>query len=211
MDIIETVFDHSVSKTFIFIMAVISVLIAIIIIAMIFKGKKMKTLMTNLALIKGAKALNVINADNDYEYLIIIIWLSIMLLGIIFLVLERLNKMPIFDKYRYSNMIKIMLFISDIKSYVPVKICKTTGSIHLFKIKGNIQRDNLKLHKNRIWDILEIDWENVTIMINGSVVNLPSSVIIPFRDKFKIRTNDAKKTYTITYDVKTGSNVASFV
>ena len=34
---------------------------------------------------------------------------------------------------------------------------------------------------------MEIDWQNVTVTLNGSVVNLPGSVIIPFRDKFKIR------------------------
>ena len=28
---------------------------------------------------------------------------------------------------------------------------------------------------------------NITVTLNGSVVNLPGSVIIPFRDKFKIR------------------------
>ena len=30
-------------------------------------------------------------------------------------------------------------------------------------------------------------WQNVTVTLNGSVVNLPGSVIIPFRDKFKTR------------------------
>ena len=34
---------------------------------------------------------------------------------------------------------------------------------------------------------MEIDWQNITVTLNGSVVNLPGSVIIPFRDKFKIR------------------------
>ena len=29
-------------------------------------------------------------------------------------------------------------------------------------------------------DILEIDWKNVTVMVNGNVINLPGSVIIPF-------------------------------
>ena len=27
-----------------------------------------------------------------------------------------------------------MLFISDVQYYVPTKLCKTTGSIHLFKM-----------------------------------------------------------------------------
>ena len=95
--------------------------------------------------------------------------------------------MPIFRKYRYSNTIKIMMFLSDIKSYVPIKLCKTLGSIHLFKLTGSINRENITLHKNTFWDIMEIDWRPVTITLNGNVINLPGSVIIPFRDKFKIR------------------------
>ena len=80
-----------------------------------------------------------------------------------------------------------MLFISDIKSYVPIKLCKTSGSIHLFKITGSINKENITLHKNTIWDVIEIDWRLVTITLSGNVINLPGSVIIPFRDKFKIR------------------------
>ena len=58
--------------------------------------------------------------------------------------------MPIFRKYHYSNTIKIMLFISDIKSYVPIKLCETSGGIHLFKLRGNINKENIQLHKNTI-------------------------------------------------------------
>ena len=39
----------------------------------------------------------------------------------------------------FSNAVKIMLFISDIQYYVPKKLCKTAGSIHLFKITGMLQ------------------------------------------------------------------------
>ena len=105
----------------------------------------------------------------------------------VILTIEKLYRMPIFRKYRYSNTIKIMLFISDIKSYVPIKLCKMSGSIHLFKLTGNINKENIQLHKNAIWDIMEIDWRPVTITLGGNVINLPGSVIIPFRDKFKIR------------------------
>ena len=57
------------------------------------------------------------------------------------LTIEKLYKMPIFRKYWYSNTIKIMIFISNIKSYVPIKLCKTLGSIHLFKLMGSINRE----------------------------------------------------------------------
>ena len=43
------------------------------------------------------------------------------------------------------------------------------------------------MHKNTLWDVMEIDWRLVTVTLNGNVINLPVSVIIPFRDKFKIR------------------------
>ena len=104
-----------------------------------------------------------------------------------FLIIEKVHKMPIFQKYQYSNTIKVLVFISNIKSYVPVKLCKTTGSIHLFKFMGSLQREGIKLHRNKVWDILEIDCKNVTITVNANVINLPGSVITPFRDKFKIR------------------------
>ena len=80
-----------------------------------------------------------------------------------------------------------MLFILDIKSYIPLKLCKTSGSIHLFKLNRSITKENITLYKNTIWDIIEVDWRPVTITLNGKVINLPGSVIIPFRDKFKIR------------------------
>ena len=110
----------------------------------------------------------------------------VILIGVMFLTIEKLYKMPIFRKYWYSNTIEIM-FLSNIKSYIPIKLCKTSGSIHLFKLMESISRENVTLHRNTIWDIMEIDWRNITVTLNGSVVNLPDSVIIPFRDKFKIR------------------------
>ena len=79
-----------------------------------------------------------------------------------------------------------MIFISNIKSYVPIKLCKTSGSIHLFKLMRSLQREDVNLHRNKVWDILDINWRNITVMVNGNIFNLPGSVIIPFRDKFKV-------------------------
>ena len=182
-----SIFDNLAFNTFIFVMAIISVFVVFIVIKLIFKGEKMQALVANLATIRGVKALGKEIEIIDKEYWIIIIWLSIILLCVLFLVIEKLYRMPIFKKYHYSNTIKIMLFISDIKSYVPIKLCKTSGSINLFKLTGNINKENIQLYKNSIWDIMEIDWRPTIITLSGNVINLPGSVIIPFRDKFKIR------------------------
>ena len=182
------IFDHLAFNIFIFVMAVILVIIVIIVIKLVFKGEKMQALVTNLAMIKGLKAINEeIKNDIDNEYWIIITWLSLILLGVLFFTIEKLYRMPIFRKYCYSNTIKIMILLSDIKSYIPIKLYKTSGSIHLFKLTGSINKENITLHKNTLWDIMEIDWQPVTVTLSGNVINLPGSVIIPFRDKFKIR------------------------
>ena len=87
----------------------------------------------------------------------------------------------------FSNVGKIMLFISDVQYYIPVKLCKTAGSIHLFKITGQITMDKVKLNKHYVWDILEIYWSEVKVTFNGQVIYLPKSITIKIWDKFKIR------------------------
>ena len=56
-----------------------------------------------------------------------------------------------------------------------------------FKLMGSLQREDVSLHRNKVWDIIDINWRNITVTVNGNIINLPGSVIIPFRDKFKVR------------------------
>ena len=186
-------------------MAIISLIIVLIVIILIFKGEKIRALVTNLAMIKGVKALiEENNSKINYEYWIIIVWLSLILLGVMFLTIERMYKMSYFKNHQYSNTIKFMIFISNIKSYVLVKLCKTSGSIHLFKLMASIQQENVTLHRNEVWDILDIDWRNVMVTVNGNIINLPGSVIIPFRDKFKIRQMIRSKSLLLHLMLKQG-------
>ena len=71
----------------------------------------------------------------------------------------------------FSNAVKIMIFISGIQYYLPIKLCITADSIHLFKVTGTFIPENIKLKKNYIWDTLEIDWKEVTMTFNESKVN----------------------------------------
>ena len=80
-----------------------------------------------------------------------------------------------------------MLFISDVQNYIPIKLCKAAGSIHLFKCKGMLKAENIKFNKNFIWDMLEIDWKEVIVTFNEDKINLPSVVTIKLQDKIKIR------------------------
>ena len=95
------------------------------------------------------------------------------------------RKLNLFRGHLFSSS-KIMLFLSDAQSYVPVKLCRTAGSIYLFKITGKLTPEQIKLKRNICWDVIELDWKDVNMTLNGSKINVPASVIIPLRDKFKI-------------------------
>ena len=40
------------------------------------------------------------------------------------------------------------MFISDVQQYIPIKLCKTSGSPHLFKMTGTLRSDDIRLNKN---------------------------------------------------------------
>ena len=80
-----------------------------------------------------------------------------------------------------------MLFISDVQNYIPIKLCKTAGTIHWFKIKGTLKTRNIKLNENYLWDTLEIDWKEVTVTFNDNRIELPRIVAVRIRDKIKVR------------------------
>ena len=71
----------------------------------------------------------------------------------------------------FSNNTKILPFISNTHSYIPIKLCRRAKSIHLFRIRGRLNSDNVKLKKNWIWDVLEIDWSNVSITLNDNEID----------------------------------------
>ena len=73
-------------------------------------------------------------------------------------------------------------------------MCKTAGSIHLFKIIGTLKPETIKLNKNYIWDTLEIDWKEVTVTFNDNKINLARVATIKLQNKIKIRCLMKKET-----------------
>ena len=70
---------------------------------------------------------------------------------------------------------------------MPIKLCKTAGSIHLFKITEILMPDKVKINKHYICHILEVDWKVVKVTFNGKVINVPKSITIKLQDKLKVR------------------------
>ena len=57
----------------------------------------------------------------------------------------------------------------------------------LISNKRKIKTRKHKLKKNWIWDVLEIDWSDISITLNDNEINVPRLVIIPFRERYRAR------------------------
>ena len=90
-------------------------------------------------------------------------------------------------------MVKVKLFLADNKSYVSLNLNKLAGNTHFFKLTGELLLGNVTLKKNWIWDVLEIKWDDIHIILNDKDVHLPTTLIIPFIHKLKVRKLFGKK------------------
>ena len=88
----------------------------------------------------------------------------------------------------------------------PVKLCKTVGSIHLFKFPGCLTPDKIILERRLLWDVVQIDWKEVLMPLNGDMIHLPTSVIIPLRDEFRLQCIMIKRSFLLHIMLKQGTS-----
>ena len=117
-----------------FTFSIISLISTTLVIYLFCKHKHIRTQIVNLKLhkIKEVEA-NPSSEKTDFKcrtlaYMGIILTVISMVIAIFL----HYRKSRLCKGYRFSNAIKIMLFISDIQNYVPIKLRKTSGGIHLF-------------------------------------------------------------------------------
>ena len=72
--------------------------------------------------------------------------------------------------------------------------CKTSGSLHLFKITGTLTSEEIKLNKNYLWDTLEINWDKIKLSFNSNEIKLPKLVTIKIQDKIRVRRMMSRET-----------------
>ena len=143
--------NNYIMDIFMFISAIILLLTTTLTVYLLCKHKKIRVLVTSLVLCQ-VKEVGTVSWDTSVEcttlaYIRII--LSILSLIIFTFLHCRISS---FCKgHRFFNAVKIMIFISDVQNYVPIKLCKTVGSIYLFKIVDTLKAKNMKLIKKYLW------------------------------------------------------------
>ena len=127
-------------------------IITLVVIYTVCGQSKLETLASNIAL-QHAKGIEAADAKHQDIYCVckiqwyVIGMLLIIILGMIYLVTNKIKKSSLFKGCLFSNVTKVMLFISNTQSYVPIILCKIAGSIHLFKIRGRLTPGNVRFKK----------------------------------------------------------------
>ena len=172
---------------FMFTSSTISLISTTLVIYLFCKPKYIRTLVASLILhkIKEVEARSSSEESNSECKTLAYIGIILTVLSLIIITFLHYRKSRFCKGYKFSNALKIMLFISDVQNYVPINLCKTAGSIHLFKIKGSLKTGNIKLNTNYIWDTLEIDWKEVTVTFNDNKIELLRIIAIRIWDKIK--------------------------
>ena len=70
---------------------------------------------------------------------------------------------------------------------MPLELNSAAGNVHLFKFSGVLATENFILKKNRIWDVLEINWNNTHVTLNDKEISLPGTLTIPLVYKLGVR------------------------
>ena len=122
-----------------------------IIIYNVCKHNKLRTLVASLALQQVKAVITIVTKKEGKDHMCkctsqfyIILALSITIIGLVIFMILQVRRIKLCRGQLFSNIIKIMLFITDVQYYVLVKLCKTAGSIHLFKITGKLAPDKIK-------------------------------------------------------------------
>ena len=175
-------FSSHIVNIFMFTSSIISIITIMLVIYLFCKHKHIRTIVASLILhkIKEVEVNSNPNPEtNNYECRTSVhVGIILTVLRMIIVMFLHYKRSRLCRGYKFSNAAKIMLFISDVQNYIPIKLCKTSGSILLYKIKGTLKSEDNKLNRNYLWDTLEINWNRITITFNDNKIDLPQIVTI---------------------------------
>ena len=134
-------FSNAIVNIFTFTSSIISMIMIILVVYLYCKHKHIRTIIASLILhkVKEVEANKPMKQENTECQTLTYIGITLTLLSMMIVVLLHYRRLKFCRGYRFSNVVKIVLFISDVQHYIPVKLTKTSGSPHLFKLTGTLE------------------------------------------------------------------------
>ena len=146
---------------FTFTSSIISIITITLVIYLFYKHKHIRTIVARLLIYKAkeVEARTTMKIDNSGCGTLAYIGIALTLLSMAIVILLHYRKPKLCRGHKFSNIVKIVLFISDVQHYIPlfisdvqhyipIKLCKTSGSLHLFKITDTLTSEGIKLNRN---------------------------------------------------------------
>ena len=124
---------------------------------------------------------------------------------ICYAIVRYIKPMTWYRGYKYSRNCTFYLFIFTDHYYSPLKICPLRGHLQNYKIEDSGTDLELTLHKNWIYDTINISWGDIQVLENEIPIKLPRTVSIPLRHKIKNRRMMSFK-WDVQYMVKQEPN-----
>ena len=124
---------------------------------------------------------------------------------ICYAIVRYIKPMTWYRGYKYSRNCTFYLFIFTDHYYSPLKICPLRGHLQNYKIEDSGTDLELTLHKNWIYDTVNISWGDIQVLENDIPIKLPRTVSIPLRHKIKNRRMMSFE-WDVQYMVKQGPN-----
>ena len=133
-------FLNKIVSIFTFTSSIISIITITLVIYLFCKHKHIRTIVASLLLHKAkeVEARTPTKIDDSECGALAYIGIALTLLSMAIVILLHYRKSKFCRGHRFSNVVKIVLFISDAQHYIPIRLCKTSGSLHLFKITGTL-------------------------------------------------------------------------
>ena len=133
----------------IFIAAIITVFLILIILYVITGQSKLKALITTMALqrIRAIEAPNTGRQAQDCNSGLLKILMILNLVIVVSLLLRKIKKSIFFQGQPFSNLVKIKLFLADTKSYISLVLNQLARNTNLFKLIDELSLENVTLKK----------------------------------------------------------------
>ena len=128
-------FSNYIVDIYMFTSCIISIISITLVIYLFCKYKHIRTLIASLTLHK-IKEVEANSNPEETSYgcrTLAYVGIILTLLSSLIVTFVHYRKSRLCRGYNFLNAAKIMLFISDVQNYVPIKLCKTSGSIHFFQ------------------------------------------------------------------------------
>ena len=178
---------------------VVTILNTILLFKVFKDHRRLKTLTATLSMLKTAHAAAFLGQTTTqtplpnptpvlcYDPIISGLLTCLSTLSVAIIIWQQWKNRNLCRGYIYGNVLDVKLVIGETTSYIPLNLRKIAGQRHKIRINALPHPTQVKLVRNCVWDTLTIDWQDVELTNDGDPIDLPSTIVVPLRAKFKIR------------------------